>query len=927
MVRPSNPRQLSGRLAAVAASAWLATAIATAQASAQPTILAVGQASSQTAELEQAGQLNDQAVKLNGAGRFAEAGPLAERALQIRERVLGRDHPDTLTSVDTLAAVYLEQGRYSEAEPLYQRGLQSRERVLGRDHRDTVGSVNELGVLYYREGRYAEAEPLYVRAVGTFERVLGRDHPDTLTSVDNLALLYSDQGRYAEAEPLSRRALGSRERVLGRDHPDTLTSVNNLAVLLRYQGRYSEAEPLYQRALDSSERVLGRDHPHTLTSVNELAALYRDQGRFPEAQPFYQRALEASERVLGRDHPDTLSYAERMLIARLEQPEQATQALAVVPARILIDGVRQRRQRVGSGQGARMQRERESTGATVRFGLFADAAWAAATQDTPQRAALEAEAFAAVQEAVSGSAEQAIAEQAAGRYASERQSGLTALLRDRRRLEDDWTRLDGELASSFGDSNNGARERIASIRAQLGQVQARIDAVDARLLAEAPDYFNLIQPTPLSIEAARTLLAPDEVVLVIVPSRFGTHVVAVTRAGTNWQRSEWNAGRVREAVQRLRRDLGARVDGTPEELARLRADRLLEGRPSFDRATAHAIYQQLIAPVAPSLTGKRRVYIAAGGALAALPFSVLVTAPPPGGKDNDPAALRATGWFGDDFALIHIPSLQSLALLRQEKLVQGGANFFGIGDPALQGPVSRRHRGAAGGIPDARSLFRTDRTRDGGLIADGSMLRELARLPGTAIELEAVRRALGAGPSSLLTAERATEPNVRSVDLSRVGVLLFSTHGLTADEAVGVGESGLVLTPPPPGKEQDGNDGYLAASEVTTLRLTADWVILSACNTAAGDGTENPGLGQLARAFFFAGARNLLASHWPVSDEVAPLLVTRTLELERTGTPRAEALQTAAREVRMNASADTSEDSWAHPFYWAPFVLIGDGGT
>jgi CHAT domain-containing protein len=178
----------------------------------------------------------------------------------------------------------------------------------------------------------------------------------------------------------------------------------------------------------------------------------------------------------------------------------------------------------------------------------------------------------------------------------------------------------------------------------------------------------------------------------------------------------------------------------------------------------------------------------------------------------------------------------------------------------------------------------------------------------------------------LWLAERATEPNVRAADLSQTRILLFSTHGLTAAESnrVGLGEAGLVLTPP--AVARDGDDGFLAASEVTSLRLNADWVILSACNTATGDGTSAAGLGSLARAFFYAGARNLLASHWPVSDEVAPILITRTLALERAGTPRAEAFRRAMREIRMDASRDSADDSWAHPFYWAPFVLIGDGG-
>ena len=249
--------------------------------------------------------VNDLATLYERQGRYAEAEPLYLRALAARERVLGLEYPDTLISVNNLAALYDSQGRYAEAEPLYQRALAARERVLGPEHPNTLTSVNNLAGLYESQGRHADAEPLYQRALATFERVLGPEHPSTLTSVNNLAYLYESQGRYAEAEPLCQRALAASERVLGPEHPNTLISVNNLAGLYGSQGRYAEAEPLYQRALAASERVLGPEHPFTLSSANNLAALYRSQGRYAEAEPLFQRALAGLERVLGKDHPNT----------------------------------------------------------------------------------------------------------------------------------------------------------------------------------------------------------------------------------------------------------------------------------------------------------------------------------------------------------------------------------------------------------------------------------------------------------------------------------------------------------------------------------------------------------------------------------------------------------------------------------------------
>ena len=147
-----------------------------------------------------------------------------------------------------------------------------------------------------------------------------------------------------------------------------------------------------------------------------------------------------------------------------------------------------------------------------------------------------------------------------------------------------------------------------------------------------------------------------------------------------------------------------------------------------------------------------------------------------------------------------------------------------------------------------------------------------------------------------------------------------------AGELAGNAEPGLVFTPPAQPSGED--DGFLSASEIASLRFSADWVILSACNTAAGDGsTGAPGLSGLARAFFYAGAESLLASHWPVRDDVASRLTVRSIEIRRDNPDlsRAEALQKAMREIRMNRTHDSASDTWAHPSAWAPFTLVGDG--
>ena len=248
--------------------------------------------------------LNGTAYYLFERARYVEAGPLFQRSLTIREKVLGPEHPDVATSLNNLAALYRAQGKYEEAEPLYQRSLTILEKVLGPEHPNVATSLNNLALLYDAQGKYEEAEPLYQRSLTIREKVLGPEHPDVATSLNNLALLYDAQGKYEEAEPLFQRSLTIREKVLGPEHPDVATSLNNLAALYRAQGKYEEAEPLYQRSLTIREKVLGPEHPDVATSLNNLAALYDAQGKYEEAEPLYQRSLTIREKVLGPEHPD-----------------------------------------------------------------------------------------------------------------------------------------------------------------------------------------------------------------------------------------------------------------------------------------------------------------------------------------------------------------------------------------------------------------------------------------------------------------------------------------------------------------------------------------------------------------------------------------------------------------------------------------------
>jgi len=247
--------------------------------------------------------LNAEVVKLYQAGKYAEAIPLAQRALAIQEKALGPEHPAVATSLNNLAALHNSMGAYAKAEPLYQRALAIDEKALGPEHPDVATSLNNQAFLYYSMGAYAKAEPLYQRALGIDEKALGPEHPDVAVSLNNLAELYRTMGAYAKAEPLYQRALAIKEKALGPEHPSVAISLNNLAALYDTMGAYAKAEPLYLRSLAIMEKALGPEHPSVATSLNNLAELYRTMGAYAKAEPLYLRALAIDEKALGPEHP------------------------------------------------------------------------------------------------------------------------------------------------------------------------------------------------------------------------------------------------------------------------------------------------------------------------------------------------------------------------------------------------------------------------------------------------------------------------------------------------------------------------------------------------------------------------------------------------------------------------------------------------
>jgi non-specific serine/threonine protein kinase/serine/threonine-protein kinase len=240
-------------------------------------------------------------------GLYADAEQQLQSALELRRRVLGEHHPDTIASMDDLGDVYGIRAKYAEAERILVTALDAGRNVLGEEHPLVLDTMDTLGMTYWREGKYMQAEPLLTKALSLRRRVLGDENPDTLRSMTNTAISYYSQGKYAVAEPLFIQALESWRHIRGEEHPDTLKGINNLAMTYRAEGKYVQAEPLFIKALESRRHLLGEEHPDTLRSINNLGLLYSDEGHYARAEGLYLQAFEARRRILGERHTDTIT--------------------------------------------------------------------------------------------------------------------------------------------------------------------------------------------------------------------------------------------------------------------------------------------------------------------------------------------------------------------------------------------------------------------------------------------------------------------------------------------------------------------------------------------------------------------------------------------------------------------------------------------
>jgi CHAT domain-containing protein len=840
--------------------------------------------------------------------------------------------------VESTRAVVLEaRGQFREAEAAYAKGREFRLASIpdmkaiphGPPESQMRGALDadllNVGRMKAKQGRLAEAEVDVRSALQSRLKAQGKYNPQTTGYVKGLANILVEEGRYDEAEKLTRTALEiNRTLNIGDDTQNSAHTLAQLGAILTFQRKLPEAAAVYAE-LDKAIAKWEPQRREVLelngSRINAMFASGQTQAGLAAAQALLKREIAR----VGEKHFDAAS-ARGILAAGLMRAGKDADAIrefkTALP--ILLAASRENADdddaSVVAGRSQRLQGIVE---AYIRLLANTQSASGDVAADT----------FSLADSIRGRSVQQALT--ASGARASIKDPALAELVRSEQDLGKQVSAQLGLLNNILAMPSAERDEKgVKAVNASIEKLRSDREKARIEINKRFPSYADLVDPKPPSVDQIKATLAEGETLLSFYFGRDANFVWAVRKTGAvAFAEIKATSGEIESKVRKLREALEPQAA-------------MISDIPPFDLKLGYELYSLLLAPVEPGWKQSKSLIVVTNGALGLLPLSLLPTAEAKIDPNDDPlfSSYRAVPWLARNYAVTMVPSSAALRTLRQLPPGKPGrGELIAFGDPLFSAeqaaeaektevPETPVIKVADAGAITTRGMPLKRRSSPKLEGVNSAELAMLPRLPDTADELKSIALALQADPAKVLRLGKdANEDAVKTMDLSGFKVIAFATHGLVPGELNGLTQPALALSAPDVAGVA--GDGLLTMEEILTLKLDADWVVLSACNTGAGSGAGAEAASGLGRAFFYAGTRAILVTNWSVHSQSARQLVADLFKRQADDPKltRGEALRQAMMALvdgpgYLGADGKT-EFAYAHPLFWAPYSIIGDGGA
>jgi CHAT domain-containing protein len=818
---------------------------------------------------------------LNMKAKYKAAEPIMLQAIAAASSVTPYRPGWVQTERIRLIRNLIDQNRFIEAELEARRTIEESIRFMGTESVHLMSATTAFANVLLAQGRFTEAEKIAAASIQGYQQA---DLPVTFgwwsRSIETYCQALVAKGKYFDA--LKQYNFFKKMRKTNPYLYDAFYSNDkNVMLALVMTGNYEEAMELIENAYFKSVSLLGKEHLQSSellamramvkSSTNNLEGAYLD---FSEAIPLIARSKTLVKNRLANHRFQLILESYLKLLSTL--------------------------------RGSIVEKHHSFSASTK---------------------ALEASMF------LNESGLQAAVVASTARM-SINDPKLKELVRTEQDIQQQiiacQNLMQNLLVKRF---ENIDHKTVSNTKEMLDKLIAAREVIISEIEKKFPDYANLVYFRQPSITDIQSKLGSSEVIITIYTTDNDTFVFVIRPNG------EPDLVVLQVGIKKLE----ALVYEIKKSI--VPNSNLLGDLPAYNFSKAYELYSLLLKPIENKLTGSKHITFVTSGPLGQIPFSILITEPFQLEKQEEVlfSAYRKAPWLIKTISINTVPSVSSIVALRSNS--RGfGANvaFVGFGDPLFNksqldhASIENKIQNASKADEETKLDIRGIRViKDGNLddkIHASCKIEALERLPDTADELLSLAAALNADPvRDVYLGKKASEKQVKSMDLSNRQVVAFATHALVPYDLDGLDQPAIALSAS--SVTGDEEDGLLTMAEILDLKLNADWVVLSACNTGAAEGAGAEAVSGLGRAFFYAGTKAVLVSMWPVETSSAKKLTTSIFQhlKENVGMDKAQAHQMAMIELIEGHGLLDAEGkiiaSFAHPLFWAPFIIVGDHVT